>query len=79
MKRKCEECIFWEYFDSATEEESQYEEDTLGNCARFPPVFIGVQPNSRVYSPLNWSQPITTGKAACGEWKPQPKSEVGPK
>lgn len=65
---KCETCKFWEYFDSASEDESGYEDDGVGTCKKSPPVFIGVQPGSRAYTPRNWEQPITLSSDGCGDW-----------
>lgn len=72
MTNKCETCAFWEYFDRAEEDESEYEDAGLGTCKRRPPVFIGVQPDTRPYSPCNWTQPITTSMDGCGDWVPLP-------
>jgi hypothetical protein len=74
MANKCETCAFWKYFDCAEKDESAYEDDDIGNCTRRPPVFIGVQPNTRPHSPCHWAQPITTGMDVCGDWSATPSN-----
>lgn len=75
-KKRCDECNFWEEFDIAQDDESAYDDDGIGNCTRYPPVFVAndleqlCNPEGlRPYSPMKWQQPVTTSRDTCGEFK----------
>lgn len=68
MTKNCKTCAFWQFFDCAQEDESEDDDVDLGFCCRHPPIFIGVQPDARPYSPHNWEQPVTTNRDWCGDW-----------
>jgi len=73
---RCDQCRWWEYCDSADEEESDDENGSVGTCKRFPPVRVMPKLHfDEACRAYQWDQPFTTNTSYCGEFTPSTQAD----
>jgi len=75
-KEKCKDCMYMQKYSYPVTDEFDDERDDLGECLRFPPIYVGLHEKATdefdpTSGPGYWRGPPVYDFQWCGEFKPK--------